>query len=154
MPNHQRLHILIAESNAADITILKRIAGDCDVECDLYFARNGEEALDAFAQRGGFETMPIPDLILVNPYLPKLNGLEVLRKAKEDARIRRIPIIIFTYSERVEDLVRAYDCGAASYLLKPVDPEQFKQLTETVWAYWQVAGGQPHSGAKHKVQAD
>ncbi len=154
MPNRERLHILVAESNAADIMLLKRIAGDCDVECELCFARDGEEALDAFAQRGGFEAMPIPDLILVSPYLPKLNGLEVLRKAREDARIRRIPIIVFTYSERPEDLVRAYDCGAASYLLKPVDPEQFKQLTETVSAYWQVARGRPSSGAKREVHGD
>ncbi len=154
MLNKEKLHILVAESNAADITFLKRIAGDCDVECELYFARDGEEALDALAQRGGFEAIHSPDLILVNPYLPKLNGLDVLRKAKEDARVRRILTIVFTYSEREEDLVRAYDCGAGSYLLKPVDPEQFKQLTETVSAYWHVAGGRPSLGAKREVHGD
>ena len=150
----KKLRILVAEANAADIALLTRIAADCDVECELHFARDGEEALDAFAQRGRFESMPDPDLILVNPYLPKLNGMEVLRKAKEDERVRRIPIIVFTYSERVEDLVRAYDCGAASYLLKPVEPEPFKQLTETVCEYWQVARGQPHSGAKREAHGD
>jgi len=149
--NPDKLHILVAESNDHDIKHLECVARDCEVNCELYFVRDGEEALDALAQRAGFEAMPHPDLILMNPYLPKINGLEVLRQAKGDVRVRRIPVIVFTLSERPEDLVRAYDCGAASYMLKPVDPEQFGQLTQTVRDYWRVARRHPDPGPRGEV---
>jgi len=151
MQTPEKLHILVAEYNDADIALLKRIALSCDVECKLYFARDGEEALDALAQRAKFEAMPMPDLMLVNIYLPKIDGLEVLRRVKEDEHARRIPVIILTMSERQEDMVKVYDCGAVSYLLKPVDPEDFNRLTQTVHDYWQLVRKPSDLGSKRKA---
>jgi len=151
MQTPEKLHILVAEYNDSDIALLKRIALSCDVECELYFARDGKEALDALAQRAKFEAMPMPDLMLVNIYLPKIDGLEVLRRVKEDERARRIPVVILTMSERQEDMVKAYDCGAVSYLLKPVEPEEFRRLTQTVHDYWQLVRKPSDSGAKRKA---
>jgi len=147
----ETVHILIAESNDHDIKHLERIARDCEVDCELHFVRDGEQALDALSQRAGFEAMPRPDLILLNPYLPKVNGLDVLREAKKDARVRRIPVIILTMSEREEDMVMAYDCGAASYMLKPVAPKEFQQLTQTVRDYWRLARRDPDPGAEGEI---
>ena len=136
MHNLEKLRILVVEDNVDDIKVLKRAMRDSDEKCELYFARDGEEALDALAQRGEFKAIPSPDLILMNINLPKIDGLEVLCKVKEDDRLRRIPVVVLTVSERKEDMVKAYDCGAASYMVKPVDPAEFKRLTETISAYW------------------
>ena len=143
MQNLEKLCILVVEDNDDDINVLKRAIRDSDVRCELYFARDGEEALDALAQRGEFEAMPSPDLILMNLNLPKIDGLEVLSKAKEDERVRRIPVVILTVSEREEDMVKAYDCGAASYMVTPMDPEEFKRLAETISSYWQLVRNRP-----------
>ena len=151
MRNPGKLRILVVEDNDDDITVLKRAVRSSGVECELYYARDGEEALDALAKRSEFEAMPSPDLILMNPNVPKVDGWEVLRKAKEDARVRRIPVVILTVSEREEDMVRAYDGGAASYMVKPLDPEEFKQLAQTVHDYWQFVRSRPDLGARRNA---
>ncbi|MBE0636400.1 response regulator [Candidatus Bipolaricaulota bacterium] len=143
MHNLEKLRILAVEDNVDDIKVLKRAIRDSDVKCELYFAHDGEEALDALARRGTFEAMPSPDLILMNINLPKIDGLEVLSRIKEDERIRRIPVVVLTVSEREEDMVKAYDCGAASYMVKPIDPEEFKRLAETISSYWHLVRKSP-----------
>jgi len=152
MPSREKLNILVAEAAESNITVLKRAAGYCDVDCELHFARDGEEVLDALAQRSKFRVMPTPDLILVNIYLPKINGLEVLRKVKADDSIRRIPVVILTPTEREEDMISAYDSGATSYMLSPVNPEEFKRLTQTVHDYWKLIRKHPDLGARRKPE--
>jgi two-component system response regulator len=88
---------------------------------------------------GEYQDTPRPDLILLDINLPKINGLEVLAKIKEDAHLRRIPVIVLTISEREEDMVKAYDSGAASYMTKPVDSKDFERLLQTVQDYWRIA---------------
>mgnify|MGYP000417058807 CR=1 FL=1 len=114
MHNLDKMKVLVVEDNPNDITIIKRAMRKSDLKCELYFAQDGAEALDALAQKGEFEDTPRPDLILLDINLPKINGLEVLTKIKEDERLRRIPVIVLTISEREEDMVKAYDSGAAS----------------------------------------
>ena len=99
---------------------------------EIITAMDGEEALDALAQKGEFEDTPRPDLILLDINLPKINGLEVLAKIKGDERLRRIPDIVVTMSEGEEDMVKAYDSGAASFMTKPVDSKDFERLIQTV----------------------
>ncbi len=143
MHNLEKMRMLVVEHNPDDIKVIKRAMRRCDVRCELYFAFDGEEALDALAQKGGFEDTPRPDVILMSINLPKINGLEVLCKIKEDERLRRIPVIILTVSEREEDMVKAYDAGAASYMTKPIDSEEFKHLTRTISDYWKIARRAP-----------
>ena len=139
MHSLEKMKVLVVEDNPNDVTIIKRAMRKSDVKCELYFARDGEEALDALAQSGEFEDTPRPDLILLDINLPKINGLEVLGKIKEDERLRRIPVIVLTISEREEDMVKAYDSGAASYMTKPVDSKDFERLIQTVQDYWKIA---------------
>jgi len=139
MHSMDRMKVLVVEDNPNDVTIIKRAMRKSDVKCELYFARDGEEAINALYQKGEFEDTPRPDLILLDINLPKINGLEVLAKVKEDDRLKRIPVIVLTISEREEDMVKAYDSGAASYMTKPVDSKDFERLIRTVQDYWRIA---------------
>ena len=139
MLNPEKMKVLVVEDNPDNVTIIKRAMRKSEVKCELYFARDGEEALDFLHREGEFEDVPRPDLILLDLNLPKINGLEVLAKVKEDERLRRIPVIVLTISEREEDMVKAYDSGAASYMTKPVDSKDFERLIGTVQDYWRIA---------------
>jgi CheY-like chemotaxis protein len=139
MLNPEKMKVLVVEDNPDDVTIIKRAMRKSEVKCELYFARDGEEALDFLHREGEFEDVPRPDLVLLDLNLPKINGLEVLSKIKEDERLRRIPVIVLTISEREEDMVKAYDSGAASYMTKPVDSKDFERLIGTVQDYWRIA---------------
>ena len=140
MLNPEAIKVLVVEDNPNDVSIIKRAMRKSDVKCELYFARDGEEALDfLYRQKEEFEDAPRPDLILLDLNLPKINGLEVLAKIKGDESLRRLPVIVLTISEREEDMVKAYDSGAASYMTKPVDSKDFERLIQTVQDYWRIA---------------
>jgi CheY-like chemotaxis protein len=139
MLNPEVIKVLAVEDNPNDVAIIKRAMSKSDVKCELYFARDGAEALDFLYQQGDFEDAPRPDLILLDLNLPKIKGLEVLAKIKADEHLRRLPVIVLTISEREEDMVKAYDSGAASYMTKPVDSKDFERLIQTVQDYWQIA---------------
>jgi len=140
MTDRAKLCVLVVERNPYDINIIKRAMRSSEAGWEAQYALDGEEALDALAQKGQSGTMPSPALILIDINLPKINGLEVLSRIKEDDRLRRIPIVILAVSEREEDMVKAYELGAATYMMKPVDAEQLTQLLETVKDYWKIAG--------------
>jgi len=133
------IKVLVVEDNPNDVAIIKRAMRKSEVKCELYFARDGEEALDFLYQQKDFEDAPRPDLVLLDLNLPKIKGLEVLGKIKADEHLRRLPVIVLTISEREEDMVKAYDSGAASYMTKPVDSKDFERLIQTVQDYWQIA---------------
>lgn len=139
MLNPEVIKVLVVEDNPNDVAIVKRAMRKSDVKSELYFARDGAEALDFLYQQGDFEDAPRPDLILLDLNLPKIKGLEVLAKIKADEHLRRLPVIVLTISEREEDMVKAYDSGAASYMTKPVDSKDFERLIQTVQDYWQIA---------------
>ena len=139
MLNPEVIKVLVVEDNPNDVAIVKRAMRKSDVKSELYFARDGAEALDFLYQQGDFEDAPRPDLILLDLNLPKIKGLEVLTKIKADEHLRRLPVIVLTISEREEDMVKAYDSGAASYMTKPVDSKDFERLIQTVQDYWQIA---------------
>lgn len=139
MLSPDRMNVLVVEDNEDDVMIIKRAMRKSEFKCDLYFAYDGEQALDFLHRRGEFDDAPKPDLVLLDLKLPKANGLEVLADIKQDERLRRIPVIVLTNSERDEDMVRAYDSGAASYMTKPVDSKDFERLIQTVQEYWRIA---------------
>jgi len=139
MVNTEKMKVLVVEDNPDDVTIIKRAMRKSDIKCELSFAFDGEEALQFLYHEGKFEDAPRPDLILLDLNLPKIGGLEVLAKIKQDNKLRRIPVIVLTISDREEDMVRAYDSGAASYMTKPVDSKDFERLIQTVQDYWKIA---------------
>jgi CheY-like chemotaxis protein len=124
------MRVLVIEASPEDVAIFKRRIGEAGSECEFQFLSDGAEALDYLSHARQSGAFPLPDLIILSLNLPKIDGLVLLVKLKDDASLRRIPVVVFSGSEREEDMVRAYDCGAASYVTKLPGPEAFQRLAE------------------------
>ena len=121
--------ILLVEDNPDDIELTLDVFETINLGNKIVVARNGAEALDYLFGQGIYSaTKPLlPQVMLLDLHLPKVDGLEVLRRVREAERTRRLPVVILTSSKEESDLVRSYDLGANSYIRKPVDFEQFTQ---------------------------
>jgi CheY-like chemotaxis protein len=134
--------ILVVEDDPYHYELIERSVRSLEkanVRYDLFWAKDGEEALDFLFRRKDYVHAPRPNLVLLDLRLPKKSGLEVLEVVKKDEKLRRIPVVVLTISTDEEDMVRAYDSGAAGFLQKPVPPEDFDRLLATVWEYWRIA---------------
>lgn len=138
--------ILLIEDNPSDIDLTKRALARGRVANELVVAEDGEEALDYLFGAGrwaGRDAAELPALALLDLKLPKVPGLEVLRRIRGDARTRRLPVVILTSSREEQDLAAGYDRGANSYVAKPVDFKQFQLAIENLGLYWLVLNEPP-----------
>jgi len=105
MLSQEKMKVLVVEDNPDDIAIIKRAMRKSEMKCDLSFARDGEEAIDfLWRRKSEYEDAPRPDLILLDLNLPKIDGLEVLEKIKEDDKLKRIPVIVLTVSSPTSNI--------------------------------------------------
>jgi CheY-like chemotaxis protein len=133
------INILLVEDDLAHAEIVRRNLKDFRVANRIIHVENGQAALDYLFRRDAYanpEASPRPHLILLDLHLPKVDGLEVLRSIKEDADLKAIPTVVLTISSAESDMVKAYDGGAGSYLVKPVDFEKFTKLMDAFGYYW------------------
>lgn len=133
--------ILLVEDNTRDEALTLRALRKSNIANEVIVARDGVEALDFLFGTGthsGRNLDTMPQLILLDLKLPKVDGLQVLRKIREDERTRRLPVVIFTSSSEEEDLIKSYDLGANSYVRKPVDFEHFMDATRHLGLYWLI----------------
>jgi two-component system response regulator len=133
--------ILLVEDNPRDEALTLRALRKSNIVNDVIVARDGVEALDYFFGTGthaGRDTTVMPQLILLDLKLPKVDGLEVLRKIRENESTKRLPVVIFTSSSEEEDMIKSYDLGANSYVRKPVEFDQFLEATRQLGVYWLV----------------
>lgn len=135
----KRLKILLVEDNPDDVLITQRTLKKGNLKDELFVVKDGEEALEFLNKRGAHQEAPKPDLIFLDLNLPKVSGLEVLGKIKQNEQLRRIPVIVLTMSKREEDRIRAYDSGASSYIQKPATSSEFIRAINTVRDYWEMA---------------
>jgi CheY-like chemotaxis protein len=134
--------ILVVEDDEMDYELIERSVRSLEkagLRYDLHWAKDGAEALNFLFRKGKFADAPRPNLILLDLKLPKKSGMEVLEAIKGDERLRKIPVVVLTVSTDEEEMVRAYDSGAAGFLNKPGSPEDFDRLLTTVWDYWRIA---------------
>ena len=128
--------ILLVEDNINDVLITKRAWKKCNIRNPLHITGDGEEALDFLYKRSNHKDAPTPMLILLDLKMPKMDGLEVLQQIKTDERLRSIPVIMLTSSDRSKDIDEAYQKGANSYIVKPVNFKQFIKSIMDVKHYW------------------
>jgi two-component system response regulator len=138
MPDRQ-IEILLVEDNSDDIELTLHALRKENLANHIHVARDGEEALDFLFCNGphadrSFERPP--RLILLDLKLPKVDGMEELRRLKADSRTQCIPVVILTSSKEERDLVKGYGLGANSYIQKPVDFDQFREIVKNVGLYW------------------
>ena len=132
--------ILLVEDNPRDEALTLRALKKSNIVNDVVVARDGVEALDYFFGTGKHADDPpmMPQLVLLDLKLPKVDGLEVLRKIRENEVTRHLPVVIFTSSSEEEDMIKSYDLGANSYVRKPVESRQFAEATSQLGLYWLV----------------
>jgi len=142
--------ILLVEDNPDDEALTLRALTKNNVSNRVVVARDGAEALDfllaenAYAGRDAADT---PQIVLLDLKLPKIDGLEVLRRLRADERTRLLPVIILTSSREEQDVIAGYSLGANSYVRKPVDFVQFTEAVKQLGLYWLVINeAPPHPG--------
>jgi two-component system response regulator len=141
--------ILLVEDNPDDELLTRRILKKSNVCNEVVVVRDGAEALDYLFATGTHEGRDLgvmPQVILLDLYLPKVDGLEVLRRIRSDESTRRLPTVIFTSSEDQEDLVESYGLGANSYVRKPLNLAQFRAAVGQLSLYWVVLNEVPPGG--------
>lgn len=129
--------ILLIEDNPDDEALTLRALKNNHILNDVTIAQDGQEALDYFFGKDA-DTNPTPAVVLLDLKLPKVDGLEVLRRIRSDARTSLQPIVILTSSREEQDLVNGYRLGANSYIRKPVDFTQFMEAIRQLGLYWLV----------------
>jgi len=141
--------ILLVEDNPDDEALALRALQKNIATNEIVVAHDGVDALDYLFAEGSYsgrDTRIMPDLILLDLKLPKVNGLEVLRRIRDDKRTQCIPIVILTTSNEERDLIESYILGANSYICKPVGFAQFNQAVEQLGFYWLVLNVPPPMG--------
>ncbi len=138
--------ILLVEDNPSDIGLTQRALAKSHITNKLVVTEDGQEALDYLfgaGQHTGRDVNELPALILLDLKLPRVDGLEVLRRVRADPRTHRLPVVILTTSSEEQDMAQSYDLGANSYIRKPVDFIQFANAVEHLGLYWLVMNEQP-----------
>ena len=145
MPDRNHV-ILLVEDNPDDVELTRRALDESNVANKLVVVRDGVEALqylfreDAYAGR---DAADLPEVVLLDLKLPKVDGLEVLRRIRADERTRILPVVVLTSSNAERDIVESYALGANSYIRKPVEFERFVEATKTLGLYWLVLNEPP-----------
>lgn len=143
--------ILMVEDNPSDVKLTRRALDQSRITNQLIVAEDGVEALDYLFATGassGRDVADLPSLVLLDLKLPKLDGLEVLRRIRADVRTRRLPVVVLTSSQAEQDIIASYDLGANSYIRKPVDFNQFAEAVRHLGLYWLVLNEPPPVAGK------
>lgn len=141
--------ILLVEDNPDDEELTRLAFAEFAVSHELAFARDGQDALDylfgegKYSERGSCKP---PRLILLDLKLPKIDGLEVLRRTRADARTRNVPVVVLTSSKEESDMSKSYTLGANSYIQKRVDFTQFVDTVHQLGLYWLTLNEVPYLG--------
>lgn len=139
----QPFDILLAEDNEDDILLIREAFETANMGNPITIVRDGEEALAYLRGEGPFSQCPLPGMVLLDINMPKKNGLDVLAELKLEPRFRPLPVVMLTVSEREEDIVRAFQQGACSYIRKPVTFSQFVMVVKQFELYWTLVSKLP-----------
>jgi CheY-like chemotaxis protein len=137
--SEQPISIVLVEDNPTDAELTIRALRRSRIGNQIQLLEDGAEALDFLFCRGNYAHRSMtnqPKVILLDLKLPRISGLEVLRQLKADPRTQRIPVVVLTSSAEDQDMIESYQLGVNSYIVKPVDFEQFNQAVQQLGFYW------------------
>ena len=138
--------ILLVEDNPNDVELTLRAFEKSKVSNDIVVVRDGEQAIHYLFSTGphaGRDPAMMPEVVLLDMKLPKIDGLGVLRRMRADGRTRRLPVVILTSSKEDKDVASSYDLGANSFVRKPVDFGEFVDAARNLGVYWLVMNEPP-----------
>lgn len=138
IPNCKSIEVLLVEDNPGDVRLITEALKDARIHVHISVAQDGVEALKLLRREGKYATAALPDLILLDLNLPKMNGHEVLASIKQDGDLRRIPVVIVTSSKADQDIEASYNLHANCFVSKPVDLDQFFKVVEAIRDFWFV----------------
>lgn len=144
--NYEAIDILLVEDNPYDAEMTLRSLQKKHLGNPVEWVKDGAEALDFIFGQGAYANrahLPAPRLILLDIKLPKISGIEVLKKIKADPALKTIPVVILTSSAEDQDLLQSYELGVNSYIVKPVDFEKFQEEVAKVGFYWMLMNQTP-----------
>ncbi|MES2356695.1 MAG: response regulator [Pseudomonadota bacterium] len=146
MSEFKIVELLLVEDNPDDLELGLRALRKSNFANTIHVARDGEEALEFIFCEGPYITRKIedgPKVILLDLKIPKINGLEVLKRIKDDPRTKTIPIVVLTSSKEQNDVIESYRLGANSYIVKPVNFERFTEAMTQLGLYWLLLNQPP-----------
>jgi two-component system response regulator len=140
--------ILLVEDNESDVELARRALHKAEIKAEIIVARNGQEALDYMFGKGEYDGRDVslmPDLVLLDLQLPEINGMETLRRIRNDPRTHKQIVVVLTSSLEKTDLRNCYDLGVNSYIRKPVDFTIFAETLKSLNHYWLFINEPPPS---------
>jgi two-component system response regulator len=139
--------ILLVEDNPDDVDLTRRAFRKANISNEVVVARDGVEALDYLFGTGAqaAKQTELPQVVLLDLKLPRVDGMEVLQRIRADRRTRFLPVVVLTSSREEQDLIRSYELGVSSYVQKPVDFNQFMDAARQLGLYWLVLNLAPPS---------
>jgi CheY-like chemotaxis protein len=130
------IDILVVEDNDDDVVLIQEAFSEGKVINRIAVVRDGEEAMAYLRKQGAYAATPMPGMVLSDINMPKKDGFELLADIKADPRLRALPVIMLTVSDREEDIVRSFEQGACSYIRKPVSMTRFIAVVKQFELYW------------------
>jgi len=133
------IEILVVDDNPGDLRLTVEALKDSRLPNRLYTARDGIEAITLLRRKSKYSNTHLPDLILLDLNMPRMNGLQLLAEIKEDLALKHIPVVILTGSKEREDIVKTYNLHADCYVTKPIDLEQFIKTVKSIINFWLIS---------------
>lgn len=130
------IHILLVEDNEGDIVLTLEALKEGRLKNEVSVVRDGQEALDFLHRRGAYTEATVPELVLLDLNLPRIDGVEVLQNIKNDPVLRMIPVVVLTTSSSERDIVETYSHHANCYITKPVDLSKFMDVIKVLEDFW------------------
>lgn len=146
----QLKRILLAEDNPKDVELTLAALEDHNLANEVIVVRDGAEALDYLSRKGEFADRPVgdPAVVLLDLKMPKVTGIEVLRKIKSEPALKRIPVVMLTSSREEQDLIDSYDLGVNAYVVKPVNFKNFVDSIKNLGFFWALINEAPPGAAE------
>lgn len=144
--NKNKHFILLVEDNPDDVELILRSFKKNNIANKIKVAYDGAEALDFLFGKGeyaGREAKDMPAVVLLDFKLPKIDGLEVLKRLRADAKTKLLPVVMFTSSKEDQDIINSYKAGCNSYVHKPISFDEFSEVVRQMGLYWLILNEQP-----------